>query len=64
MKLWFLAMLLIENLRLIFDEATDKWGVKINRVELQEVNPPHDIRIAMEKQMRAERDTTCYHFRI
>jgi regulator of protease activity HflC (stomatin/prohibitin superfamily) len=45
-----------EKLRLILDEATDKWGVKINRVELQEVNPPADIRIAMEKQMRAERD--------
>lgn len=44
------------RLRLILDEATDKWGVKVNRVELQEVNPPHDIRIAMEKQMRAERD--------
>ena len=44
------------KLRAILDEATDKWGVKINRVELQEVNPPHDIRIAMEKQMRAERD--------
>ncbi len=44
------------KLRLILDEATDKWGVKINRVELQEVNPPHDIRVAMEKQMRAERD--------
>lgn len=45
-----------EKLRVILDEATDKWGVKINRVELQEVNPPADIRIAMEKQMRAERD--------
>lgn len=45
-----------EKLRLILDQATDKWGVKVNRVELQEVNPPHDIRIAMEKQMRAERD--------
>lgn len=45
-----------ERLRLILDEATDKWGVKINRVELQEVNPPLDIRQAMEKQMRAERD--------
>ena len=44
-----------DKLRLILDEATDKWGVKINRVELQEVNPPHDIRAAMEKQMRAER---------
>lgn len=45
-----------EKLRLILDEATDKWGVKVNRVELQEVNPPADIRNAMEKQMRAERD--------
>jgi regulator of protease activity HflC (stomatin/prohibitin superfamily) len=44
-----------DRLRLILDEATDKWGVKVNRVELQEVNPPHDIRAAMEKQMRAER---------
>lgn len=45
-----------EKLRIILDEASDKWGVKINRVELQEVNPPMDIRVAMEKQMRAERD--------
>ena len=45
-----------EKLRVILDEATDKWGVKVNRVELQEVNPPLDIRNAMEKQMRAERD--------
>lgn len=44
------------KLRDILDDATEKWGVKINRVELQEVNPPHDIRVAMEKQMRAERD--------
>ena len=45
-----------EKLREILDDATDKWGVKVNRVELQEVNPPMDIRAAMEKQMRAERD--------
>ena len=45
-----------ERLRVILDEATDKWGVKVNRVELQEVSPPHDIKIAMEKQMKAERD--------
>lgn len=38
------------------DEATEKWGVKINRVELQEIKPPEDIRQAMEKEMRAERD--------
>ncbi len=44
------------KLRLILDDAADKWGVKVNRVELQEVNPPADIRHAMEKQMRAERD--------
>ena len=44
------------RLREILDESTDKWGVKVNRVELQEVNPPKDIRVAMEKQMRAERD--------
>lgn len=48
--------LINEKLRIILDEATDKWGVKVNRVELQEVNPPHDIRVTMEKQMRAERE--------
>ncbi|MFZ5954595.1 MAG: SPFH domain-containing protein [Candidatus Dependentiae bacterium] len=45
-----------EKLRLILEEAADKWGVKVTRVELQEVTPPQDIRNAMEKQMRAERD--------
>jgi len=44
------------KLRDILDEATDKWGVKVNRVELQEISPPADIQAAMEKQMRAERD--------
>lgn len=44
------------KLRNILDEATDKWGVKVNRVELQEIQPPEEIRNAMEKQMRAERD--------
>jgi len=44
------------KLRDILDEATDKWGVKVNRVEIQDIQPPHDIREAMEKQMRAERD--------
>ncbi|PJA28292.1 MAG: hypothetical protein CO189_04835 [candidate division Zixibacteria bacterium CG_4_9_14_3_um_filter_46_8] len=44
------------KLKLILDEATDKWGVKVNRVELQDITPPEDIRTAMEKQMRAERD--------
>ena len=44
------------KLRDILDDATDKWGVKVNRVELQDINPPKEIRAAMEKQMRAERD--------
>ncbi len=44
------------KLRDILDEATDKWGVKVNRVELQDINPPAEIKTAMEKQMRAERD--------
>ncbi len=44
------------KLRVILDEATDKWGVKVNRVELQDINPPQDIKTAMEKQMRAERE--------
>lgn len=44
------------KLRVILDDASEKWGVKINRVELQDINPPPDIRDAMEKQMRAERD--------
>lgn len=44
------------KLQEILDEATEKWGVKINRVELQDINPPEDIRQAMEKEMRAERD--------
>jgi regulator of protease activity HflC (stomatin/prohibitin superfamily) len=44
------------KLRKILDEASDKWGVKVNRVELQDINPPREIRDAMEKQMRAERD--------
>ncbi|TYB30379.1 MAG: SPFH/Band 7/PHB domain protein [Candidatus Mcinerneyibacterium aminivorans] len=45
-----------QKLRTILDEATDKWGVKVNRVELKDINPPKDIKNAMEKQMRAERD--------
>ena len=44
------------KLRTILDDATNKWGVKVNRVELQDINPPEDIKQAMEKQMRAERD--------
>ena len=44
------------NLRLILDEATDKWGVKVTRVELKNITPPEDVRITMEKQMTAERN--------
>jgi regulator of protease activity HflC (stomatin/prohibitin superfamily) len=43
------------KLRVILDEATDKWGIKVNRVELKNILPPKDIQEAMEKQMRAER---------
>ena len=44
-----------QQMRLILDEATDPWGIKINRVELKNILPPKDIQEAMEKQMRAER---------
>ena len=44
------------KLRLILDEATDKWGIKVTRVELKNISPPRDIQDAMEKQMRAERE--------
>jgi len=40
----------------VMDDATDKWGVKVNRVEIKDITPPMDIQQAMEKQMRAERD--------
>ncbi len=44
------------QLRTVLDEATGKWGIRINRVEIKSVDPPSDIKTAMEKQMRAERD--------
>ena len=44
------------QMRLILDEATDPWGIKINRVEVKNIIPPADIQNAMEKQMRAERE--------
>ena len=44
------------KMRMILDEATDPWGIKINRVELKNILPPRDIQQAMEKQMRAERE--------
>ena len=45
-----------EKMRKILDEATDPWGIKVNRVEVKNILPPMDIREAMEKQMRAERE--------
>lgn len=44
------------KLRVILDEATDPWGIKVNRVEVKNIIPPKDIQEAMEKQMRAERE--------
>ena len=44
------------NMRAILDEATDPWGIKVNRVEVKNILPPRDIQEAMEKQMRAERE--------
>ena len=45
-----------KKLGLVLDEATDKWGVKVNRVELQDITPPESVLTAMEKQMQAERN--------
>jgi regulator of protease activity HflC (stomatin/prohibitin superfamily) len=44
------------ELRMILDEATDKWGVKVTRVDIKNITPPEDVRITMEKQMTAERN--------
>lgn len=44
------------KLRTVLDDATNKWGVKVNRVELQDITPPETVRQAMEKQMQAERN--------
>ena len=44
------------QLRDVLDEATDKWGVRVNRVEMQRIDPPRDITDAMSRQMKAERD--------
>ena len=48
--------LINEKMRKILDEATDPWGIKVNRVEVKNILPPKDIRDAMERQMRAERE--------
>ncbi|BEP27740.1 SPFH domain-containing protein [Helicovermis profundi] len=44
------------QMRAILDDATDPWGIKVNRVEVKNIVPPEDIQVAMEKQMRAERE--------
>jgi regulator of protease activity HflC (stomatin/prohibitin superfamily) len=44
------------NLRAVLDEATGRWGIRVNRVELKSIEPPRTVQEAMEKQMRAERD--------
>ena len=44
------------KMRAILDDATDPWGIKVNRVELKNILPPQDIQSSMEKQMKAERD--------
>src|SRR5829696_7440406 len=44
------------QLRVVLDEATGRWGIRVNRVELKSVEPPRTVQEAMEKQMRAERD--------
>jgi regulator of protease activity HflC (stomatin/prohibitin superfamily) len=44
------------DLRIVLDEATERWGIRVNRIELKAVDPPGSIQEAMEKQMRAERD--------
>ena len=48
--------LINSKMRSILDEATDAWGIKVNRVEVKNILPPRDIQEAMEKQMRAERE--------
>ena len=44
------------KLRIVLDDATNKWGVKVNRVELQDITPPDSVRYSMEQQMQAERE--------
>jgi regulator of protease activity HflC (stomatin/prohibitin superfamily) len=44
------------KMRIVLDEVTEKWGVRVNRVELKDIIPPHEVQQAMEKQMQAERE--------
>jgi regulator of protease activity HflC (stomatin/prohibitin superfamily) len=45
-----------QKLRVVLDEATERWGVKVTRVEIRNIHPPEDVRVTMEKQMTAERN--------
>src|ERR687894_229380 len=51
-----IEQLTVTTLRTVLDEATGKWGIRVNRVELKAIEPPASIKEAMEKQMRADRD--------
>ncbi len=51
------------KLRVILDEATDKWGVKVTRVDVKNITPPEDVRVTMEKQMTAERNRRALVYR-
>ena len=52
------------KMRAILDEATDPWGIKVNRVEVKNIIPPKDIQEAMEKQMRAERKEEKKYYKL
>ena len=53
---WISRDIINAKMRVILDEATDPWGIKVNRVELKNIMPPREIQDAMEKQMKAERE--------
>jgi len=53
---WVHGLEIVDELRQILDDATDKWGVRVVRVELQRIEPPADVTDAMHRQMKAERD--------
>lgn len=53
-----------DKLRAMLDEATSRWGCSIDRVEVQDITPPPDIRDAMEKQMNAERTKELLSFKL
>ncbi len=56
MKRYLVVKKISTEIRLALDEATEKWGVRIERVEVVDINPPKDVQASMEKQMKAERN--------